>query len=35
MRSLVEELSLLVPSTLAVSFLVWFFWNLCKQYRRR
>jgi hypothetical protein len=35
MRSLLGELSLLVPLILAVSFMLWFLLNVSSQLRRR
>ena len=35
MRSLLVELSCLVPAVLAVTFMLWFLWNLFKQSRKR
>jgi len=34
MLSLLVGLAYLVPTALAVSFMLWVFWNFCKQFRR-
>jgi hypothetical protein len=35
MRSLLVLLAYLIPAALAVTFLLWVFWNLCLQSFRR
>jgi hypothetical protein len=35
MLSVFEGLAYLIPTSLAVAFMVWVFWNFCKQFRRR
>ena len=35
MRSLLVLLAYLIPTVLAVSFMLWVFWNLCMQSLRR
>jgi hypothetical protein len=35
MLNFVIELLYLIPTSLAVTFMLWVFWNLCKQNRRR
>jgi len=35
MRSFVVELLIVFPTGLAITFMLWVFWNLCTQRRRR
>ena len=35
MRDLLVGLAYLIPTALAVAFMVWVFWNFCKQQFRR
>jgi len=35
MRNFLVELAYLVPTSLAVLFMLWVFWNFCRQFRKR
>jgi hypothetical protein len=35
MQNLVLDLVFLIPTSLAVTFMLWVFWNLCKQSLRK
>jgi hypothetical protein len=35
MRELLVELGFLIPTSLAVLFMLWVFWNFCKQLYKR
>jgi hypothetical protein len=35
MRSLLVGLAYLIPTGLAVAFMLWVFWNFSKQFRKR
>jgi hypothetical protein len=35
MRDLLIEVLYFIPTSLAVTFMVWVLWNLCKQFRKR
>jgi hypothetical protein len=35
MLDLLVVLAYIVPTTLAVVFMLWVFWNLCLQFRKR
>ncbi len=34
MYSVLVGLAYLIPTALAVAFMVWVFWNFCRQFRR-